>query len=1649
MSKKILSILVLLSLFLNNFFFFISYGYETNWLSTPWTYEKANHLARKTLFWVDGENVKKLYQAGSAENAVNILFPSKSWPERTDFDNRLNSIMTSTWFSITNWDHMKSYYLVKRWEDPYQAKSKLFSIFEDIFSVYFWNEITYLDIENTHDMLYSHTLWSYKEMIKRNLYNNWNPGDYSLGKFLDLFNQTNPNYPNENYARELLQLFLMLEYIPTESEDNWDKRNYTEEDVNALAKIIMWFESDENTHIVTYNNSKNTNSKIKFLDWQLKQGDNFPFYDSETWEIDVQSLKTPINWNNWLPDNIIDYIFSKREYEISMFLADRLYRFYIAENPNRIELDKISTIIRQNNFDIYYTVKWLLADDMMYSDKSMNSIIYKTPLDLSIGTANIFWLDLKNVRIWSLVNLWWNPYFPQSIFGRDWFDDNKAFFTAYTMTQWVNESSYFINSLNLSNYIQDKIYITPYAWNDSEYQDILYSNKSELLNLRTWTWSWLSWVINLVDINIKDAQNNNLNILNSSIDFSDFSIKISETEKIEIIDWKLDYKNSTINIISWNHIKDNISKTINWSAKIDGFYLIQKDFTKESLISYLEDKLYLDRKLPQNVREKLINFLSVDNTWKSVIFDLNNNTYKNYYIKWLIQLMLIQPEYIMQSWYDLNKSIQNTNKTNFINNNSKLIVIKAWWGFDYLHWVIPKDEYDLYLEYRWEWAQTWTWIINLDDKYYLNSSLAPLKNLYDSWNLKLINRVWTPNHSRWHDTASQQITSLKSTYDIQNDWIIWHFIKNEDHSKTVVMWWYAPLEFRWWNYLNIWSNAYFNVTDATNTTFRNYKREQIKDILSTRDYPNDSENVFKNAVTINNVALNSLNNWGRAWAWSNMEQNFIFLESIFDSNISNIARMWATWWYDTHWNQKDYLNNNLDKVAKETVDFFNRVKDKQDITIVIFSEFWRTNKINSSMWTDHGQWWGMFIISNNKKLLQNLDKKVYWNMSFKNAKDNWLWVWIDYRTIYSWLMQFLYSQDISNALWAKYEIENYIDEAWPKIELLNKTYEHINNSRTRVRFKFDVKDTNFIPTQASYIKIQYWKDKDNMTLESQYNISRSMKVNNDYIDLYLNNIESKINYFYKITIFDNQYNETILEWSFVSPEIKNNSDILSQETDTRLIRYNNVKVWLNYSLETQTSSWILLWDKIENKVISWENWIILNTSSWTYINNLFSTSTGSTWNGWFILPQEINKNLFLSNNAKFWNENLSKVNIEKIIKVWADELWVWMNLNKDVEINIPLANSNKNYTILSSEDWINWSKIANNRISKSWNYLNLKIDHFTYFAVVESDNSWSVIINNPPVIIDDNWNNWGNNWGNNWNNNSWNVEQTTKNYSWWGWVRLVIDKCPYWDFSPSYYDNSCWVDPDWYLAKMWVEKSESYRLEQQIEKTRLEEEIKANNYDINNNLNNSNNENQLIWLIKDKISYINVGNYQIIQIKDSKLNENFKKVWNLIINQKISNEYKTKLITNLNDIIVYSSVYKLDKVDAATKNSALKKLNETTRDFGINFRNSKKKITTINNNTEPTNNNVIVKETTIQKQEVKDLNDNTKLKKLQYRIKTENIYLKWDPYWKTDVWLLKSGDIVEQITQLHEKWFFKIKVISSNTTKIWTEGYIFIKHLSK
>lgn len=135
-------------------------------------------------------------------------------------------------------------------------------------------------------------------------------------------------------------------------------------------------------------------------------------------------MLAPVAGNNGLTDNIIEYIFAQRKDAIALFLADRIGRFYIHDTLTASEYDQIASIIKDNNFDIYLSVKEILTLDIVYSTKSMNSVRYKNPLELTIGT--IRFLNKNNIKSIStdpnvldtnlLRRLGWSPYFPGSIF---------------------------------------------------------------------------------------------------------------------------------------------------------------------------------------------------------------------------------------------------------------------------------------------------------------------------------------------------------------------------------------------------------------------------------------------------------------------------------------------------------------------------------------------------------------------------------------------------------------------------------------------------------------------------------------------------------------------------------------------------------------------------------------------------------------------------------------------------------------------------------------------------------------------------------------------------------------------------------------------------------------------------------------------------------------------------------------------------------------------------------------------------------------------------------------------------------------------------------------------------------------------------------
>jgi hypothetical protein len=433
--------------------------------SDPWTLDKAAHLANRVYYAATADEIDRLFAAGSARAAVDLVFPDAAGPDRSAFDAELASVVSSSGFAYDNANWMRVYYQTRFGRDPYEAKAKLFSLFEDVFALNARSAVVgYPDVIRHSELVYSHTLGNYRTMAKRVLYNDGAPGDYAMGTFLNLLNGADAENPNENYARELLQLFLMGEYLPGESKEVGNERNYSEDDVKAFARILTGFRSDA-SHAVFYDSSKhNRATDMRFLSGAIVTGQTFPFYDAVTDTLDLGAMEQSIMGNDGLADNAVDYVFAKRQRAIALFLANRLYRFYVEENPAKADLDPIADTIIANDFEILPVVKALLSSDAMYSDRSMNEVRYKNPLEIVFGTAKLLQggrsasADPLLSRGDALLSLGWDAYNANSVFGRDGFDENYKFMTAYTYNQWLTYATRLANTSSSGSVTLDALF---------------------------------------------------------------------------------------------------------------------------------------------------------------------------------------------------------------------------------------------------------------------------------------------------------------------------------------------------------------------------------------------------------------------------------------------------------------------------------------------------------------------------------------------------------------------------------------------------------------------------------------------------------------------------------------------------------------------------------------------------------------------------------------------------------------------------------------------------------------------------------------------------------------------------------------------------------------------------------------------------------------------------------------------------------------------------------------------------------------------------------------------------------------------------------------------------------------------------------------
>ncbi len=156
--------------------------------------------------------------------------------------------------------------------------------------------------------------------------------------------------PNENYARELLELFTMG---PTDGQGN---ENYTQQDVEEIARAFTGYIVDDQT-----------------LQARFRPGRHDPAMKT------IFGRTGPFDYAG-----VIDLLFAERPDQIAAFISRKLYREFVYAVPDEAIVAELAQLLRANDFEIAPVLETLLTSAHFMDDEVIGAQI-KSPVALAVG----------------------------------------------------------------------------------------------------------------------------------------------------------------------------------------------------------------------------------------------------------------------------------------------------------------------------------------------------------------------------------------------------------------------------------------------------------------------------------------------------------------------------------------------------------------------------------------------------------------------------------------------------------------------------------------------------------------------------------------------------------------------------------------------------------------------------------------------------------------------------------------------------------------------------------------------------------------------------------------------------------------------------------------------------------------------------------------------------------------------------------------------------------------------------------------------------------------------------------------------------------------------------------------------------------------
>jgi uncharacterized protein (DUF1800 family) len=220
------------------------------------------------------------------------------------------------------------------------------------------------------------------QLLRRYALGNWRDlthaiaRDRAMLKWLD--NARNRKaHPNENFARELMELFTL------------GIGNYTESDVRESARAFTGYTFAQPAGEFVFNGAQHDDGLKTFL--------------GKTGTFDG--------------DAVIDIIFAQPA--ASQFFARRILEFFVYAEPEPELVAALAAQIRRNDFNMAPVFSTLFRSNVFYSDRAYRALV-KSPVEFVIGTYQLFGVTQAAPEVIGDLNRMGQvPFHPPSVKGWD------------------------------------------------------------------------------------------------------------------------------------------------------------------------------------------------------------------------------------------------------------------------------------------------------------------------------------------------------------------------------------------------------------------------------------------------------------------------------------------------------------------------------------------------------------------------------------------------------------------------------------------------------------------------------------------------------------------------------------------------------------------------------------------------------------------------------------------------------------------------------------------------------------------------------------------------------------------------------------------------------------------------------------------------------------------------------------------------------------------------------------------------------------------------------------------------------------------------------------------------------------------------------